>query len=355
MALEGPEPQRLIRWIEDYWEGTVHNLSSSGLPEPILSEMGIDTSFENMKKETGDTKEFFKNELCRLYGFEPENVFITTGGSESIGLLSLLARAWKLPVYVGLPEYEPIFNVPSNLGVETHTAPFSELDGMMSRAPGPKAFFFSNPNNPLGNRHSKEFLQSLREKHFANGGFMYADEAFLEFMDTDKLETFYDGSDEIVINGSMTKFYGFSGFRVGWIVASRKIIDTLRDVRNITGTRNPDYPLWIAGQFLRNRSKFRERARRIINPNLEYLRNYILQHENLEWSDPRDASYALVKYRHHMTSEEFCRGAYEKEKILLGPGEYFGAEGAFRLCFTEEPEKFRESIEALDRYLSSLA
>ncbi len=355
MALEGPEPQRLIRWVEDYWEGTVHNLSASGLPEPVLSEMGIDTSFENMKREAGNTREFFKNELCRLYGFEPENVFITTGGSESIGLLSLLARSWKLPVYVGLPEYEPIFNVPSNLGVETHTAPFSELDGMMSRTPGAKAFFFSNPNNPLGNRHSREFLQSLREKHFTNGGFMYADEAFLEFTDRDKLETFYDNTGEIVVNGSMTKFYGFSGFRVGWIAASRKIIETLRDVRNLTGTRNPEYPLWIAGQFLRNRAKFRERARRIIQPNLEYLRNYISQHEGLEWSEPHDASYALVKYSYNMTSEEFCKGAYKKEKILLGPGEYFGADGAFRLCFTEEPEKFRESIEALDRYLSSLA
>lgn len=355
MPLEGAEPQRLIRWIEDFWKGTVHNLSASGLPEPSLQEMGIDTSFENMKREAGDTGEFFRNELCRLYGFEPENVFITTGGSESIGLLSLLARTWKLPVYIGLPEYEPIFNVPGNLGVETHAVPFGELEGIMSQKPGAKAFFFSNPNNPLGNMHTKEFLQSLREKHFGDGGFMYADEAFLEFTDKDRLDTFYEGSDEIVINGSLTKFYGFSGFRVGWIVASRKITETLRDLRNLTGTRNPEYPLWIAGQFLKNREKFRERARRILRPNLDHLRDFISSHSELEWSDPKDASYALVRYSHNITSEEFCRGAYEKEKILLGPGEYFGAQGAFRLCFTEEPGKFRESLEALDRYLSSLA
>ncbi len=355
MPLEGPEPQRLIRWIEDYWEGTVHNLSASGLPEPSLSEMGIDTSFENMKREAKDTREYFRNELCNLYGFDPENVFITTGGSESIGLLSLLARSWKLPVYVGLPEYEPIFNVPGNLGVETHTAPFSELDSMMSRKPGPKAFFFSNPNNPLGNRHSKEFLETLRENHFRNGGFMYADEAFLEFTDRDRLDSFYENSDEIVINGSMTKFYGFTGFRVGWIVASRKTVETLRDLRNLTGIRNPEYPLWIAGQFLNNREKFRERSRKILKPNLDYLREFVSRHSELQWSDPKEASYALVRYSHNMTSEAFCRGAYDKEKILLGPGEYFGAQGAFRLCFTEEPGKFRESMQALDRYLATLA
>lgn len=353
--MAGPEPQRLIRWIEDHWEGTLHNLSASGLPEPDLADMGIDTSLENMKKEVPDTKSYFREELCKLYGFEPDNVFITTGGSESIGLLSLLARSMKLPVYVGLPEYEPIFNVPKNLGLETYTAPFSEMDTLMSEKSGQKAFFFSNPNNPLGNRHSKSYLQSIREKHFRRGGFMYADEAFLEFTFDDSLESFFENSDEIVINGSMTKFYGFSGFRVGWIAASREIVETLRDLRNITGIRNPDYPLWIAGQFLRNRDKFRKRARNILGPNLDYLRKFVSEHSELEWTEPREASYALIKYSHEPDSVDFCRRAYDKEKILLGPGEFFGAPRAFRLCFTDEPVKFRESMEALDRFLSSLA
>lgn len=350
----GPEPQRLIRWVEDYWAGTKYNLCGSGLPEPLLSDMGIDTSFENMKREAPNTAEFFKDELCKLYGFEPENIFLTTGGSESIGLLSLLAKSWKLPVYVGLPEYEPIFNTPKNLGVETHTAPFGEIESLMERNSSAKSFFFSNPNNPLGTRHSKEFLQNLRERHFSNDGFMYADEAFLEFTFQDKPETFYDHSDRIVVNGSMTKFYGFSGFRVGWIAASRDALEVLRDIRNLTGIRNPEYPLWIAGQFLQNRARFMERGRKILDPNRAFLEKFISEHQELEWSVPMEASYALVKYSHNMGSEDFCKGAYEKEKLLIGPGEYFGENGSFRLCFTEEPSKFRESMEALERYLSSL-
>lgn len=349
-----PEPQRLIRWIEDHWKGTVHNLSASGLPEPELSALGIDTSFDHMKREVPDTTEFFRNELCDLYGFEPENVFLTTGGSESIGLLSLLAKFRNFPVYIGLPEYEPIFNAPANLGINTYTTPFEQLEDMMEKRPGPKAFFFSNPNNPLGKLHTREFLQSLRERQFRNGGLMYADEAFLEFTFQKKPTSFFDNSGEILINGSMTKFYGFSGFRVGWITAPTEVVKTLRDIRNITGIRNPEYPLWIAGQFLQKRDKFIERARSILEPNLDYLRKFISEHDSLNWTDPLHASYALVRYNHKMDSVEFCKGAFEKEKILIGPGKFFGSEGSFRLCFTEEPKKFRESLEALDSYLSSL-
>lgn len=350
----GPRPERLIRWIEDHWESTKFNLSASGFPEPDLESMGVDTSFEHMKANPVSPAEYFREELCSLYGFSPDNVFLTTGGSESIGLLSLLARMRKLPVFIGLPEYEPIFNVPYNLGNETHTANFDSLESLMETRPGPKTFFFSNPNNPSGSLHDREFLQSIRERQFRSGGFMYADEAFLEFTFRNRPESFYDGSDEIVVNGSMTKFYGFSGFRVGWIVGSKDVVSTLRDLRNVTGIRNPEYPLWIAAQFLSRRDNFIERARRIMEPNLVLLRKFVSEHDQLSWKEPRHAAYALVRYSYDVGSEKFCQDAFAREGVLIGPGDYFGAPGSFRLCFTDEPDKFAESLNALDSYLKGI-
>lgn len=350
---DSPQPERLIRWIEDHWVGTKYHLSSSGFQEPSLEEMGIDTSFQKMKG-VKDLQGMFREELCSIYGFDPENVFITTGGSESIGLLSLLAKFRKLPVFIGLPEYEPIFNVPYNFGLNTHTSTFESVEGEMERVDGEKAFFFSNPNNPMGSLHSREFLQSIRERQFRNGGFMYADEAFLEFTLQDKLKSFYEDSDEIIINGSMTKFYGFSNFRVGWIVGPKPVMDTLRNIRNMTGIRNPEYPLWIATQFLSNRKKFMERARRIMTPNLDLLRKFMSEHDELSWAEPKHAAFALIKYSHSMDSEEFCRKAFQEEKIMIGPGDYFGAPRSFRLCFTDEPESFARSLGALESFLKKI-
>lgn len=347
-------PERLIHWIEDHWESTKFNLSSSGFSEPDLEEMGVDTSFENMKKNANSPADYFKDELCSLYGFPRENVFLTTGGSESIGLLSLVAKIRKLPVFIGLPEYEPIFNVPHNLGNETHTATFDGLETLMEKMHGNKAFFFSNPNNPMGSLHNREFLQSIRERQFGKGGFMYADEAFLEFAFQKKPESFYEDSDEIMINGSMTKFYGFSNFRVGWIVGPRETVSTLRDLRNVTGIRNPEYPLWIAAQFLSNRNRFIEKARRIMEPNLALLRKFISEHEELSWKEPEHAAFALIRYSYDMDSEDFCKGAFDREKVLIGPGDFFGSPESFRLCFTDEPDNFAESLNALDSYLKSL-
>ena len=349
-----PMEQKLIRWIEDHYMQAKHNLSSSGLEEPDFESLGINTSLEAMKRDRIDPKNFFKERLCKLYGFPEENVFLTTGGSESISLLSMVAKARHLPVFIGLPEYEPIFNVPRNMEIDTITAPFENIEGEMAGRPGNKAFFFSNPNNPTGNLHDPEFLNGLRERQFRNGGFMYADEAFLEFTFREKPESFYQNSPDIIINGSMTKFYGFSGLRVGWIVAPTEIVRMLRDLRNVTGIRNPEFPLWAAGQFLDRRDWFMKRAKSILEPNLQYLRSYISGHNGLHWEEPGNGSYGLVRYDYGLSSEEFCRGALEKEKILICPGDFFGAERSFRLCFTEQPQKFRETLDALDSYLKTL-
>lgn len=351
---EVPRPERLIHWIEDHWESTKFNLSSSGFSEPDLESIGVDTSFENMKKNSESPADYFKDELCKLYGFPRDNVFLTTGGSESIGLLSLVAKLRKLPVFIGLPEYEPIFNVPHNFGIETHTAAFDRIESLMEEKPGQKAFFFSNPNNPMGSLHNREFLQSIRERQFAKSGFMYADEAFLEFAFQRNPVSFYEDSDEIMINGSMTKFYGFSNFRVGWIVGPENTVSTLRDLRNVTGIRNPEYPLWIAAQFLSNRDRFIERARRIMEPNLALLRKFVSEHEQLSWTEPKQAAFALIKYSYNLSSEEFCKGAFDKEKVLIGPGDFFGSPGSFRLCFTDEPDRFAESLNALGSYLNGI-
>lgn len=349
-----PREERLIRWIEDHWKDTKHNLSSSGLPEPVLSDMGIDTSFEAMKREAPDTALFFREKLCELYGFDPGHVFLNTGGSESIHLMSMVARARDLPVFVGLPEYEPIFTVPENIGVRTYTAPFASIEEEMEKLQGPKSFFFSNPNNPLGNFHPREFLQSIRERQFRDSGFMYADEAFLEFAFREKPRSFYEDSPEIVINGSMTKFYGFSNFRVGWIAGPSDLMDLLRTLRNTTGIRNPEYPLWIAGQFLVNRDRFMRRAKEITEANLSTLRKFMKEHDTLSWEEPKSAAYALIKYSGDVDSEEFCRQAFDRERILIDPGDHFGSPRSFRLCFTEEPGKFMESMNAMDSFLSSM-
>lgn len=327
-----------------------YNLSLSGLPEPDFQSMGVNTSLEDMKREASSPDQYFKNILSDLYGYNPEEIFLTTGGSEAIFLISLMARSMETSVYTGVPEYEPIFNVPSNMGVRTATAAFDKLPEVLSSNKGKKAVFMSNPNNPLGNLHKPEYLKEIRGS-ISSGDFVYVDEAFLEFTLKDRPESVYDGNADLMVNGSMTKFYGFSGMRVGWIVTSPEKIRVLDRLRDITGTRNPSYPLWIAGQCLLNRKRFQERARSVVEPNLRVLSGVMKNLPALSWEQPRHAPFALIKYSGNMESEKLCTIALEKYGIFLDPGDYFGQPGSFRLCFTGAPDEFKESMDVFSGFV----
>ena len=345
-----PEDIRLIRWIEDKMHLAKYNLSLSGLEEPDFASMGVDTSLESMRREARDAGAYFKEILADLYGYERNEVFLTTGGSEAIFLISLLARAEGMTVFTGLPEYEPIFNVPQNMGNPVESYPFSSLPSRISAKSGNKAAFLSNPNNPIGNLHSGEFLSEIRDS-VGKTGFTYVDEAFLEFVMQEKPKSVYDGMPDLMINGSLTKFYGFSGMRVGWIVADAEKLKKLNVIRTITGTRNPSYPLWIAGQCLLNRHRFQERSRKIVEPNLKILSSIVESHEGIGWQVPHHAPFGLVRYSRKIDSEVLCNIALEKYGLFLDPGDFFGEPGSFRVCFTSRPDVFAESMEVFTRFI----
>ncbi len=350
MTSSFPEDIRLIRWIEDKGHLAKYNLSLSGLEEPDFASMGVDTSLEGMRREASDPGAYFKEILSSLYGYESNEVFLTTGGSEAIFLISLLARSEKMTVFTGIPEYEPIFNVPRNMGNPVESYHYSILPSRISAKSGNKAAFLSNPNNPLGSLHSAEYLSEVRDS-IGRNGFVYVDEAFLEFVMQEKPRSVYDGTPDLMINGSLTKFYGFSGMRVGWIVADAGKLSKLRVIRTITGTRNPSYPLWIAGQCLLNRKRFQDRARMIVDPNLKILSSIVESHDGISWERPQHAPFGLIRYSKKIDSERLCNLALEKYGLFLDPGDYFGEPGSFRICFTSRPDEFAQSMEVFTRFI----
>lgn len=346
---------RLISWIVRNSEKAKHHMSLSGLPEVIFRDFGINTDFGEMKVSIHQMEEELTDTLSELYDIPPKNLIITTGGSESIFLISHYAIRNGFRISVGLPEYPPIFSVPEQLGSRVAKIPWSSLSEGSFKNGQKNALFFSNPNNPQGDIRVSPEREDMLPLKPGNTNLVYADEAFLEFGFGDKPRSLYHCTDGMVINGSMTKFYGFSNLRVGWIAGPAPMIRELRNLRSITGAQNPVYPMWIAKQALLARPKFQDRARQIIGENLSVLRKFVHDHEKLHFiGNPTNSSYCLIGYDFSMNSEDFCEALLKEQGVLLSPGDYFGSERSFRLCFTQRPGEFAESLSAFEGFLKKV-
>jgi len=96
-----------------------------------------------------------------------------------------------------------------------------------------KIVFIANPNNPTGTYLSKGEMISLRKKLRTNI-LLVVDDAYCEFMNkkdfTSGLDLFKN-SKNVLITRTFSKVYGLAGLRLGWGYASKKIIESMHQVK----------------------------------------------------------------------------------------------------------------------------
>jgi len=166
---------------------------------------------------------------------EPEDIIITTGGSEALTFGFMSTCDLEDEVIIPEPFYANYngFAVAAGLNVVPVTAhiengfalpPVAEIEKKIT--PKTKAIVICNPGNPTGYLYSKEELEQLRDIVKKHDLFLFADEVYREFC--------YDGAtpmsvmnlegidQNVIMIDSVSKRYSMCGARIGAIVSKNK-------------------------------------------------------------------------------------------------------------------------------------
>jgi len=337
-----PSRDELFDWILSLGPASKYNLTSSGMPEPDLRAMGIDTSFDDFVAEKDEHESIFAEEVARLYGVGPENVTLTNGGSEAIFLAySVLGTAGRAAV--PLPNYPPMFTVPKSLGMRVQgslTAKSWSLGSM---------FGLTDPNNPTGRFLDEGAADTLIDSVKGSGGSVYINETYMEFAFRGRPRTHFGRASNVITSSTMTKFFGLGRFRVGWTLSEKHKARQLLYAKWAVSGHDSAYSLWIATQVLRNRPKFVERARQICTRNARLVRRFLEQTKGVS-AEIGVAPFCLVHYEGRSNSVALARRVLDRTGVLVAPGDFFGAPGAFRLCFTTGEGTLRPGLAALSEF-----
>jgi len=338
-----PARDELFDWILSLGPTSKYNLTASGLSEPDLRSMGIDTSFEKFAAEKDEHERIFVEEVARLYGVEPENVMLTSGGSEAIFLAYSVLGAGRR-VAVPLPNYPPMFTVPRSLGLQVQsslTAKTLTSGSMLG---------LTDPNNPTGRTLDEGALETLVDSA-KSGATIYINETYREFAFPGSPSTYFGQASNVVTSNTMTKFFGLGRFRVGWILADKRRTRQLLYAKWAVSGHDSSYSLWISAHVLRKRPRFVERARQIYSQNVKLVRRFLEETEGVS-AELGAAPFCLVRYKGRPDSVAFAREVLDKTGVLIAPGDFFGAPGAFRLCFTTEEGTLKRGLAALSEFFN---
>jgi aspartate/methionine/tyrosine aminotransferase len=339
-----PSRDELFDWILSLGPSSRYNLAASGLSEPDLRAMGVDTSFEHFAAEKDEHERIFAEEVARLYGAEPENLTLTNGGSEAIFLAcSVLGTAGRAAV--PLPNYPPMFTVPRSLGmkVQASLTAKSWTRGSM--------FGLTDPNNPTGMSLDQGAANMLIDSVEGSDAVVYINETYMEFAFHGRPFTHFGRASNVVTSSTMTKFFGLGRFRVGWILSDKRRARKLLYAKWAVSGHDSAYSLWIATQVLRNRPKFVERAREACSRNVKLVREFLEQTKSVS-AELGVAPFCLVRYKGRPDSISLAHRLLDRTGVLVAPGDFFGAPGAFRLCFTTDEGALRSGLTALSKFFN---
>jgi len=165
------------------------------------------------------------------YGVDPATVLAGNGSTQfiySIPLALKTKRALILaPTYADYADACSMHNIPFEYFIAQETQGFkADVNMLNERVKGFDTVFICNPNNPTGTLYTGAEIESLC-KDFSNTYFVI-DESYLPFVTSGDHESMIGrGLPNVIILNSMSKIFRISGLRIGFIIASKNIIETL--------------------------------------------------------------------------------------------------------------------------------
>jgi len=176
--------------------------------------------------------------LSQKLGIAPDKVIAGSGAVELIRLIALTYFRQGDPVLLLEPtfgEYQVACQIVGAKTIkqwaeaEASFTPSIEETVNLVRQHHPKGIFICNPNNPTGQYLSRQQVEAILNA--CGDSLLILDEAYISFIDGSWSSTSLISRGNMIILRSMTKDYGLAGLRLGYAIADREIINSLRRLR----------------------------------------------------------------------------------------------------------------------------
>ncbi len=190
----------------------------------------------------------------------------------------------------------------------------------------------------------------IAKRHSAR---VLVDEVYLESMYEQRPKAAIHLGDHFLITSSLTKAFGLSGLRCGWVLANPEVTDRMWHINDLYGV-NAAHPAELLSVIaLDNLERVERRAKKLLNANRPLLNAFLQSRDDLECIIPEFGTVAFPRLRHGSV-ETLDRLLREKFETAVVPGSYFDMPQHFRIGIGGDPEMTRIALERLGAALDEL-
>jgi aspartate/methionine/tyrosine aminotransferase len=292
----------------------------------------------------------------------PESVVTISGGTSMANHLAMAALVeYGDEILIEEPTYEPILAVAKYFGarIKRFARAFEkdyrvDLDQIARQiTPRTRLIALTNMHNPSSALVDEETLRKIGGLAREVGARVLVDEVYLEAMFEAAPRSSVHLGPEFIATSSLTKGYGLSGLRCGWILAAPEIAQQIRLLHDIFGSLAPQPAERLSVVALANLPRITARARRILESNRAVLNQFLDSRNDLEVVRTGIGTTCFPLLRNGSV-EQLYTLLHEKYDTAIVPGRFFESPQHFRIGMCAEPELFNQGVERLGQALNDL-
>lgn len=339
------------------------NLATSGVAPFPLRELPVHLETLEINSSDNDYSGYgyppLQKAVAAHHGVDPDCVVESAGTSMANHLAMAAIIEPGDEVLIEHPAYGPILDVARYLGAEVKRFPrIKETDWAIDPVtilhyitPKTRLIVITNLHNPTSSLTPDSVLREVGDIARSIGALVLVDEVYLDAVYQRTPRTSFHLGPEFVVTSSLTKVYGVSGLRCGWILARPDLAWKMRCLNDLYSA-TPVYPgLLLAVAVFKHLNRLREKARRIVDADRKLLRDFLRQQCGLSavWTDWGTTLFVQLV---DGNADDFLEKLRSEFDTSVVPGRFFEMPDHFRIGMGVNTEMFAEGLDHISRALA---
>lgn len=220
-----------------------------------------------------------------------------------------------------------------------------------------RAVLIASPSNPTGTLVADDEMKAIAEFVQQRGGVLIVDEIYRGLVYEQEPACALNWPGDVFVVNSFSKYYGMTGWRLGWLVAPPAYIDAIeRLAQNIFIAAATPAQYAALAAFNDDTERELQRRRAVFRQRRDYLLP-ALQALGFDVSGTPHGAFYIYADCSRFTGDSlaFTYDLLERAGVAITPGIDFGmhnAAGYVRFSYANELEQLREGVRRIAEYLS---
>jgi aspartate/methionine/tyrosine aminotransferase len=338
------------------------NLATSGVNNYALAELPVRLEDLEISGPTLYGYAPLIEAIAAKHTVSPKSVVTATGtsGANHLAMAALIQPGDE--ILIENPTYELLVSTALYLGARVQRFERSfengfsldpeQIERRISNST--RLIIITNLHNPSGALTAESTLRRIGEIARGAGARVLVDEVYLDGAFGLAPRSSFHLGEHFIITSSLTKVYGLSGLRCGWILASPELADRMWRLNDLFGVIPSHLGERVSVVALANLGKIADKTRSLLAANTPLLDKMFEKSSHvLSTIHGRLGTVAFPRLDRGRV-EDLCSLLREKYETAVVPGRFFGKPDHFRIGIGGETEMVSEGLSRLSAAIQEM-